>query len=302
MFDKTQLPDIASNEEITGIHPLRWVGMEAMSLPICIEMGGDVLVPVTAKADAFVSLDDTGAKGIHMSRLYLMLKEKLAHKPLNTPALTSLLEDMVASQDGISQSSMARFAFDLPLAKEALLSGETGIQAYPVQISAEIRGGALSTALELTIPYSSTCPCSAALSRQLMAQALGEQFAGDAIDKGALLQWIQSEKGSIATPHSQRSYAYIKMQLSDGMLPNIADLVRQFEYALGTPVQTAVKREDEQAFAKLNAENLMFCEDAARKLKASLEAMEVVDDYWFKVEHQESLHAHNAVVIDQKFP
>lgn len=28
--------------------------------------------------------------------------------------------------------------------------------------------------------------------------------------------------------------------------------------------------------------------------------MDEVTDYWFKVEHQESLHAHNAVVIDQK--
>ena len=31
-----------------------------------------------------------------------------------------------------------------------------------------------------------------------------------------------------------------------------------------------------------------------------LENVPLVTDYWFKVEHQESLHAHNAVVIDQK--
>ena len=42
------------------------------------------------------------------------------------------------------------------------------------------------------------------------------------------------------------------------------------EAALGTPVQTAVKREDEQAFARLNAANLMFCEDAARRVAAVL--------------------------------
>lgn len=65
-------------------------------------------------------------------------------------------------------------------------------------------------------------------------------------------------------------------------------------------MQTAVKREDEQQFTKLNAENLMFCEDAVRRIKGKLEQMPQVTDYWFKVEHQESLHAHNAVVIDQK--
>jgi len=75
----------------------------------------------------------------------------------------------------------------------------------------------------------------------------------------------------------------------------------QLEETIGTPVQTMVKRSDEQEFARLNADNLIFCEDAARKLKAMLEKSGWVKDYWFKVEHQESLHAHNAVVIDQKY-
>ena len=44
----------------------------------------------------------------------------------------------------------------------------------------------------------------------------------------------------------------------------------------------------------------MFCEDAARRVKMSLEKMPDVKDYWFKIEHRKSLHAHNAVVIDQK--
>ena len=50
----------------------------------------------------------------------------------------------------------------------------------------------------------------------------------------------------------------------------------------------------------LNGNNLMFCEDAARRIRGFLESLDFVADYWFKVEHQESLHAHNAVVIDQK--
>jgi len=115
-----------------------------------------------------------------------------------------------------------------------------------------------------------------------------------------LLHWIQSQAGSVATPHSQRSYAYIRLSLADNNWPEIAPLLFQFEDIIGTPVQTAVKRVDEQEFAKLNAENLMFCEDVARRIKLALEQMLFVHDYWFKVEHQESLHAHNAVVIDQK--
>jgi len=82
--------------------------------------------------------------------------------------------------------------------------------------------------------------------------------------------------------------------------PDLAQLIVQFESTIGTPVQTAVKRLDEQEFARLNATNLMFCEDAARRIKSSLEEMDNLKDYWFKVDHRESLHAHNAVVVDQK--
>ena len=67
-----------------------------------------------------------------------------------------------------------------------------------------------------------------------------------------------------------------------------------------TPVQTAVKREDEQAFAKLNADNLMFCEDAARRVHAALDADERVVDFHAKVSHFESLHAHDAVAVVTK--
>lgn len=39
-------------------------------------------------------------------------------------------------------------------------------------------------------------------------------------------------------------------------------LIDQMEAVLATPVQTAVKRADEQAFAWLNGQNLMYVEDA----------------------------------------
>ena len=154
--------------------------------------------------------------------------------------------------------------------------------------------------MEITLPYSSTCPCSASLARQLYANEIDIKFPTLAIDKKELLQWLQSDAGSVATPHSQRSYAYINMAIGDHDWPDLAALIFEFEKAIGTPVQTAVKRSDEQEFARLNATNLMFCEDAARRFKGCLEKMSFVDDYQLKVEHQESLHAHNAVVIDKR--
>ena len=72
-------------------------------------------------------------------------------------------------------------------------------------------------------------------------------------------------------------------------------LIDAVEAGLGTPVQTAVKREDEQAFARLNAENLMFCEDAARRVAAALASDPRIERFDAEVSHFESLHAHDAV-------
>ena len=65
-------------------------------------------------------------------------------------------------------------------------------------------------------------------------------------------------------------------------------------------MQTAVKREDEQAFARLNAANLMFCEDAARRVHNALNDASHVADFWIRASHFESLHPHNAVAVTTK--
>jgi len=77
-------------------------------------------------------------------------------------------------------------------------------------------------------------------------------------------------------------------------LPTV-ELVDRIESSLSTPVQTAVKRADEQEFARLNGDNLMFCEDAARRIKAAMDAMPQASDYRIEVQHLESLHPHDAV-------
>ncbi|WP_232467106.1 GTP cyclohydrolase, FolE2/MptA family, partial [Alcaligenes faecalis] len=70
--------------------------------------------------------------------------------------------------------------------------------------------------------------------------------------------------------------------------------IDRIEESLATPLQTAAKRADEQAFAALNGQNLMFVEDAARRIEAAL------GDYQnpgVQVRHLESLHPHDAVAF-----
>lgn len=293
------LPDVASSLITEAAAKLQWVGMEDIAVPVTVCLQDDKPQAIAAKASVYVSLEKADAKGIHMSRLHQLINQ-LATKECNRANIECFLDEMVLSQSGIGQAARIELLFDMVLEKPALLSNESGFQSYPVAIKAEKTAAGFSCDIELTIPYSSTCPCSASLARQLYADAVNAEFSSNTIDKADLLDWIQCRAGSVATPHSQRSFAYIRLSLGSNNWPNLSSLIFQFEQIIGTPVQTAVKRVDEQEFARLNAENLMFCEDVARRVKFALEREGFVEDYWFKIEHQESLHAHNAVVIDQK--
>ncbi len=294
------MPDVTSDVNAEMPSTLQWVGMEEIAVPITMKVQGNQLQTITARSNVYVSLKEPSAKGIHMSRVHLVLNQ-LADLECTRENINTTLDNMIGSQEGISEEARIELSFDLLLKKSALLSHESGYQSYPVVIKAVKINGQLSCELKVTIPYSSTCPCSASLARQLYADAISERFSETTISKSDLLEWVQSQAGSVATPHSQRSYATVRISVGNENWPDLSSLIFQLEEVIGTPVQTAVKRNDEQEFARLNASNLMFCEDAARRIKQSLERMSFVKDYWLKVDHQESLHAHNAVVIDQKF-
>jgi GTP cyclohydrolase I len=44
----------------------------------------------------------------------------------------------------------------------------------------------------------------------------------------------------------------------------------------------------------------MFCEDAARRLQHAMNNTAGYDDFWLRINHLESLHAHDAVSITTK--
>jgi len=283
------LPDIAAQASRQAL-PLDWVGMCGIALPVLFD--GQRLV---ATADAGVSLDDGEARGIHMSRLYLAL-EQLERETLSPPVLQRVLQRFLDSHPGLSSSSSLKIHIDLLLKRPALISPLAGWKTYPVTIEAYLKSAMFHVELKIDVPYSSTCPCSAALSRQLIQQQFNTDFANTSLQHADVLAWLGSTNGIVATPHSQRSTAQLRLRLDDYLdqLPLIA-IINDAEAALGTAVQTAVKRADEQAFALANGQNLMFCEDAARRLNQALKRAPGINAFHIRVVHAESLHAHDAV-------
>jgi len=297
-----EMPDIANEAKAEVSGELAWVGMNEIEMPVRIEDDRGGVIQSSSLVTAYVNLTDPEARGIHMSRLYLQLDQAFSERPLNPCTLRQLLRSFLDTHEGLSDRALIRVDFDYVTRRPALESDNEGWRRYPVSMIALLENGEFSLEMGLEVLYSSTCPCSAALARQLIQDKFKTDFFGQKqVDIQQVQDWLGSEEGILATPHSQRSAAEIRVRLTPSfeMFP-IIELIDEIENALKTPVQATVKREDEQAFALLNGRNLMFCEDAGRRVQTALGRDDRILDFWARCTHYESLHPHNAVAVVTK--
>ena len=304
-FVKTDssLPDVAKentqNELSSELH-LQWVGMSDIQTRI-LWKSNEANYFLPAKLQTHVSLDKGNHRGIHMSRLFLSAQEKLTGQAFSSQLLIDILSENLLTHAEMSQSARLRIDVEIPKLQKSLKSEISSVRNYPISFEIKNVLGQWQESLEITVLYSSTCPASGALSQQLIQQ----QFLKDFKDAGIIesqdvFRWLGSKQGMVATPHAQRSWAKLKFarksKVGEDSLPILCEtLIDEIESIIETPVQSAVKRIDEQEFARLNGKNMMFCEDAARKLKAAY----IKHPQWIllagEVHHVESLHPHEAV-------
>ena len=275
--------------------------LREIEVPLLLTLNGEKL-RVPARAEAKVSLDKQASRGIHMSRLYVIVQEKLAQNILTPELLGQVSNDFLQSHQELSSNAYVGVQFEMPLLRKALKSNNHAWRTYPVTMSSENHRGDAKNFIEVVVTYSSTCPASAALSRQLIQENFKNNFTSATLDFDQVHNWLGSTQGIIATPHAQRSFARVKVQVSSASSSVFAAeaLIDLIEEALQTAVQGAVKREDEQEFALRNGQNLMFCEDAARRVKSALDSIPQVLDYVAEFNHVESLHPHSAVSMVNK--
>ena len=294
---KRLLPDISLDTQAYIHTPINWVGMDNIDLPLYLaaEHNGEFMQQ-PMQACFQVDLGNVISKGIHMSRLYQLLGELAAVQPITPDILFATLTKAILDQQE-AQATQARLilAFNLLLKRPALLSSELGgWKSYPVQLHAQLSRNGFQLTAEVQVGYSSTCPCSAALARQLLAEHFTASFVtADICNVEQVAHWLQ-DHGSFATPHSQRSQATVSVSIAQGFADfGLVALINCIEEALATPLQTAVKRIDEQEFARLNGHNLMFVEDAVRRMQQALAGR--YSEFTVTARHLESLHAHDAI-------
>jgi len=267
------------SEKSTEYSQHDWVGMtEIQTLVLARNQDGSFL-SLPALLDVGVDLT-ANHSGIHMSRLYRLHQDLILNQPLNQQQLSQFAAHSLESHAQLSQHFACRLKLNWPMQTISLMSQLAGFRNYPIEVIFEKNQTQEKTWLQFEILYSSTCPQSAGLSMEVLKSQQSQQ--------------AQSVDRLPATPHAQRSRAVIQADVGEISQSLIESLIERVEKALGTPVQTTVKKADELRFAQLNAENLMFCEDAARKISQSLMDISQVKGFSVYCEHQESLHPHNA--------
>jgi GTP cyclohydrolase I len=109
-------------ENAPHLHPLKWVGMQGIDLPVSVaEPGYERELP--ARADLQVDLPVPHVKGIHMSRLYRLLDAGLgAGEVLSPLSIKKLLQGMIDTHDSCgTESARLKLNFNLLLRRSALI-------------------------------------------------------------------------------------------------------------------------------------------------------------------------------------
>jgi GTP cyclohydrolase IB len=270
---RASMPDLQNGPSslIVGARaPIQHVGISNFRLPIRFHNRDGGNITLETSVTGTVSLIGE-KKGINMSRI---MRSFYAHaeRTFSFAVLEAVLEDYKADHDSVDARLMMRFSF--PAKVQSLRSGLTGWQYYDIALELMEREGRQKRISHLDYVYSSTCPCSLELSEH-----------------------ARQARGQLATPHSQRSVARISVVEAGPKCLWYEDLIDLARAAVPTETQVMVKREDEQAFAELNAANPIFVEDAARSFAERLLAEPRVGDFRVVASHQESLHSHDAVSV-----
>lgn len=271
---KSTLPDLQNGSLIQGA-PVRLerVGIHNFRLPIkyrkraCCD-----LLELETSVTGTVSLEASN-KGINMSRIIRTFYEHKDEK-FTLDTLEKVLVDYKHSLNSFQANIMLKFSYPIP--QQSLRSGLEGFQYYDVILEMGIdKKDCVEKTLHFDFVYSSACPCSFELAEH-----------------------ARFYRNQATVSHSQRSTARISVKFEENIW--IEDLHDMCLSALQTETQVMVKREDEQAFAELNASYLKFVEDAARLLYEALDQEPRIQDFKIICSHLESLHSHDAVAVVAK--
>ena len=195
-------------------------------------------------------------RGTHMSRFLEVLNGFNAELSLRTvPELLAEIQRRLGANDAFLE---ARFPYFLQ--RTAPVSGASSWMDYACAFKAHRRGDDTDFVLQVSVPVTTVCPCSKAIS----------------------------ERGA----HNQRGVVTVRLRFRSMVW--IEDVVDVVEGCASSPVYALLKREDEKHVTEQAYDRPRFVEDLVRDVVLALRALDGITWLEVEVDNQESIHNHAA--------
>lgn len=254
------LPDTQNLPDARAI-AIPAVGVTPLAMPLTIQ-DGTAAHHVAATVALYTSLAGD-RKGTHLSRL-VEGAMPLSHAPVTPGSLRDVVSNARSRLDAEEAFVAVQFRYDLQ--KPAPVSELLGYVPYDVCLYALDGSSGLEEGVALTIPVTTLCPCSKAIS-----------------DYGA---------------HNQRGRLAVTLSFETPVADlGLESMVSALESLGSSPVYSILKRTDEKEVTERAFETPKFVEDVLRDAVVWLEAREALTWYRVRISNDESIHAHNAVAL-----
>jgi len=249
------LPDVQGRSDMRRL-AIQRAGICAIRYPILVAADDGALQPATATWSLMVRLPEN-QKGTHMSR-FVALLEAYRSEPMSPQRMRVMAQDMLRRLD--ADRGDLSVVFPYFMLKSAPVSGEAALVDYEVRWTVRAAGSGTEFELQLTVPVTSLCPCSKAIS-----------------DYGA---------------HNQRSNVVVRLGLEGPV--DLEALIRRVEAQGSCEIWSLLKRPDEKYVTERAYENPRFVEDLVRDVAAAMRGLPGLSNYRISAENLESIHNHSA--------
>ena len=264
--DKNNLPDTQGLSSGYPRKVIKKVGIRNVYVPITIRKKDGSKNICSADISIYTDLTEK-SKGTNMSRYRILIEEYLIDRNLILHNYIREVLKTIKERIG-SENAYIKIRFPYYLINIAPASKIKSYIDLKVTFEGKQIGETMDMYLTVRVPYTSLCPCSKEIS----------------------------EYGA----HNQRSYADITVKLDESKgtmwIEDIFDIVNK---CVSAPIINGLKREDEAYQTELMYEQPKFVEDVVREISEQLDKDldKRITDYTVVVNHEESIHTHNACAI-----
>lgn len=238
--------------------PLAQVGVTDLRYPISVLDKSEGKQQTVARLTMSVNLPHH-FKGTHMSRFLEVLNHHRGEFTVHTfPAILKELRERLQAETARIEATFPYF-----IERVAPASGARALLDYECSFLGDLSPEQQDFLLTVTVPVTSLCPCSKAIS-----------------DYGA---------------HNQRGHVKMAVKtVSHENLVWIEELVEIAEQSASAPVYPLLKRVDERHVTMQAYDNPVFVEDIVRNVAVRLREDERVASFEVEAVNQESIHNHSA--------